>query len=142
MNDRCLNQLHLAWDDAVSDDDWAKCAELIRSIIIYCRQRYGAVAKFQDLLEPKIAYLEDKIIEIGQDDLCAVAKAIAYGRKQICESGEQFGTGFTRAVSETERADIRHHLRDREVRLASLNGANGLGPENRSNPGTDDLDDD
>lgn len=120
MNDGCLKQLHLAWEEASAEHKWQRCAKVIRSIIIYCRQRYGAVAKFKDLLEPKISYLEAKILEIPQRDLLSVTSAIAYGRKQIAESGEQFGTGFLRAPTDSERDAIQGTLAHSDARLKDL----------------------
>src|ERR1700676_2467782 len=108
MNERCLNKLDEAWDEA---DSWTRRAKLVRSIIIYCRQRYGAVAKFKDLLEPKIGLLEDSISEIPGEELCAVTSAIAYGRKQISDSGEQFATGFGRQPSAHELGLIEESIR-------------------------------
>jgi hypothetical protein len=120
VNDGCLKQLHLAWEEASREQKWRWCAKIIRSIIIYCRQRYGAVAKFKDLLEPKISYLEAHILEIKERDLLAVTSAIAYGRKQISESGEQFGTGFLRPPTESERSDIQGTIAHSVDRLKNL----------------------
>lgn len=125
LQDRCLNKLDEAWDEA---DGWTRRAKLVRSIIIYCRQRYGAVAKFKDLLEPKIALLEDNISEIPADELCAVTSAVAYGRKQISESGEQFGGGFNRQPSDAELADIHQSIRGGTLRLEALKHADFAGP--------------
>ena len=139
MQDRCLNKLDEAWDEA---EDWTRRAKLVRSIIIYCRQRYGAVAKFKDLLEPKISYLEDSILTIPPDELCAVTSAIAYGRKQISDSGEQFATGFNRQPSESELGTIEENIRGGTLRLEALNGKNFAGPSSDDDFRASRVDDD
>jgi len=139
MNDRCLNKLDEAWNEA---KDWTRRAKLVRSIIIYCRQRYGAVAKFKDLLEPKIALLEESISIIPPKELCAVTSAIAYGRKQIADSGEQFATGFGREPSSAELDAIQESIRGGTLRLEALKHTDFAGPGSDNdfrNRGLDDA---
>lgn len=135
MNDRCLNKLDEAWEKTwekewflMEEKPWTFRAKIIRSIIIYCRQRYGAVAKFKARLEPKIVLLEESIFEIPSDELCAVTSAIAYGRKQISDSGEQFATGFGRQPSGAELDAIQESIRGGTLRLEALNITDFAGP--------------
>jgi len=143
VSDRCLDQLDEAWEDAVEHErPWKRRAELIRAIIIYCRQRYGAVAKFENMLEPKIRLLEESIIHVEPEDLCAVAKAIAYGRKQIASSGEQFGSGFQRDPTAKELNDIQRDGASSAERISRLKQTAPLDTGGLDDIRTGDLDDD
>src|SRR5215469_9084407 len=75
----------------------------LRQMVKYIKKRYGNLAEFSEIIEPRVAELETQLLK--QYNFCS--SVIGDVRRAIKHSGRAHGTGLRRKPTGDELAEVR-----------------------------------
>jgi hypothetical protein len=103
-NQPILERYEEFWEQAAHTHDCIQMAQIIRGILAF----FGDDPKYCDSIEVKVSVLEAWYPIMSLEEFTKCAKACTYAKRRLSSvRGTRYGAGLSRAITESERDELR-----------------------------------
>jgi hypothetical protein len=106
MSDPILDKLDAEWTTAISSDDYALAAKILRAKVT-CLKSSGALSEEKDSLRTWVKELEYKLPDLACEVSLTVIGHLRHARKCLSVTSGDVGSAFRTEISSAERARFR-----------------------------------